>query len=86
MGIATTDAPELDPSKVFMAIISDLKHEGAKGDSQCTYIARSVFFLAHCLRDVDHTRHPRSFLVILVNSFLSCYTSSDFLSLNNFQK
>ncbi|KIJ93128.1 hypothetical protein K443DRAFT_684775 [Laccaria amethystina LaAM-08-1] len=32
MGLATADAPELDPAKVFMAIISDMKEERAKGD------------------------------------------------------
>lgn len=32
MGLATTDAPELDPAKTFMAIMSDLKQERAKED------------------------------------------------------
>lgn len=32
MGLTTTDAPELDPAKVIMAIISDLKQERAKGE------------------------------------------------------
>ncbi|KIJ93137.1 hypothetical protein K443DRAFT_112531 [Laccaria amethystina LaAM-08-1] len=44
MGLATTDAPELGHAKVFMAIVSDLKQEGAKGTiPMCLYCQISLF-------------------------------------------